>query len=592
MSSNPAELFDSEQLDTKLLLELLNRCGTPLFVKNREHRMLLVNDALCQLVGLSQEELLGKNDYDLYSPEEAEVFYESDEKVFETGVEINYDELITDSQGVTKNIRTRKNVYETANGEMLLVGTLHDITELHATQRKLEDAINNLSVTAMTDPLTGISNRNQFEKDIKNEVELRSMANEPFTLMFLDLDGFKIINDTAGHHVGDEILCYCARRLESLIRTDAKIARIGGDEFVVILPNIDENDASDTVERLVAAFDTPINIRGSRWRVGCSVGAAVFPKHGKTGAELIRNADFAMYEAKKNKNSSQGISSCSSIRFFQSEIGKSMERKRRIECALNFTNNSRKIQQHYQPIVAHSDSQQIEIVGFESLARWALDGENISPEEFIPTLSKTGEIVAFGYQTLESACQYVAKYCTGQQFVSVNLAYKQIVEPDFCVRVENIIRQAGIAATSIAFELTEQDASIQKSVAVSVLARLRNFGVRTMLDDFGSGYSNLSRLCELPIDVVKIDKSILRQGPRLLPSVLKLVQNLEFDTIVEGVETIAEMRSVEELGGDMMQGYLFGRPAADSFNWNNQFSGRPIICPFDAPLESGLMKRC
>ena len=589
MSTVPTTQFDTREFDTELLLELLNRCGTPLFIKNREHRVLLANDSLCDLVGIAREDLLGKNDFDLYLPEEAAGFYESDERVFESGVEIEYEEVITDSDGVAKHLRTRKNVYETASGEQLLVGTLHDLTELYVARGKLEDAVNDLSVTAMTDPLTGTSNRCQFEKDLETQVQQRGQANEAFTLMYLDLNGFKIINDTAGHHIGDEILRHCAQRLENEVRGDARIARIGGDEFVVLLPQIDESEALEIVKRIVAVFDKPINIGGALWLVGCSIGAAVFPQHGKTGAELIRNADFAMYEAKKNMHKNKGNVSSSSVKFFQSDIGKSMERKRRIECALNFTNNSQKIEQHYQPIVARNDSREVEIVGFESLARWELDGENVSPEEFVPTLEKTGEIVAFGYQVLESACRYVAEHCTGQQFVSVNLCYKQIVEKDFCARVENIIRRAGVSPCSIALELTEHDAGIQTSVAVSVLSRLRKFGVKTMLDDFGCGYSNLSRLCELPIDIVKIDKSILRQGPLLLASVLKLIQNMKFETIVEGVETEAQSKCVEELGGNMMQGYYFGRPAAGSFDWNRRSSDSPILCPVVTPFGASAL---
>ncbi len=554
-------------IDRALLMELVNKCGTPLFVKNRQHQFLLVNDSLCDLVGFDKAEMIGKNDFDLYSKEEAEEFLASDEQVFQAKVKSEYEEILTDTKNSSRNVRTIKNVYVTETGQELLVGTLHDITELRKTQSKLEDAINHLSVIATTDSLTGLSNRTQLESRIEYQIRRADETNSCFSIVFIDLNGFKVINDTAGHLVGDEILKICAQRLQHVLRNGTSIARVGGDEFLALLPDADEAGAAAAVERIFQSFEDSINVKESKWQVGCSVGVAIYPRDGAAVCELIRNADFAMYAAKKTKQSCNA--SNSSAEFFKPQIGKSMARNRHIECALNFHENCSKIRQHYQPIVSRRGSKSYRIVGFESLARWELDGKPVSPEEFIPILEKGGTIIPFGYQIIESACRYLAEKCSPDQFVSVNLTYRQIVEKGFCDRVESTIRNAGIDPRQVSLELTEQDTNLDNEAARSVLSQLSRFGIKTMLDDFGSGYSNLSRLSELPIDVVKIDKSLLWGDKLLFNSVLQMIQNLGFTTVVEGVETEAQVKNIEHFGTDMMQGYFFGRPEPEDYDWSN-----------------------
>ena len=572
------------RIDQALLLELLNKCGTPLFVKNRSHQFQLVNDALCELVGLTHEDMIGKTDFDLYSRAEAEEFCAGDELVFESKTEVAYEEVLTDASNNSRNIRTIKNVYRTSDGEELLVGTLHDITELRKTQSKLEDAVNHLSVVATTDSLTGLSDRSQLESSIEYQIKIAEETGGKFCIIFIDLNGFKVINDTAGHLVGDEILRVCARRLQNIFRSGTALARVGGDEFLALLPKVDRAGATTAIDRIFKSFTDPIAIKETSWQVGCSVGVAIYPGHGETVSELIRNADFAMYEAKKG-NQNCDDSNNSSAEFFKVRIGRSMARKRRIECALNFRENCSKIRQSYQPIVSRRNRDSYEIVGFESLARWDLDGKSVSPEEFIPILEKGGAIIPFGYQVIESACEFISEKCNEDQFVSVNLSYRQIVEPGFSDRVENTIRNARINPQQIALELTEQDANLDSKTAFLVLSRLSKIGITTFLDDFGSGYSNLSRLSELPIDVVKLDKSLLWGDSLLFNSVLQMIQNLGFRSIIEGVETPAHIKSIEVLGADMMQGYFFGKPETKDHDWSN-FDPNGTIETHSLPLPS------
>lgn len=315
-----------ESFDKDLLMEILDTSGTPLFVKNQQYQIILLNKALADLVGMDRSEMVGKTDFDLYSPVEAAAFLEADERVFRTRTPVQYEEVITDSNNVSKALRTTKDVIETSSGELLLVGTVHDITELNAAQTQLEDAVNHLSLIAHTDTLTGLSNRLKFEADLAELISVAADQQVQFSVLFIDLNGFKMINDTAGHLAGDEILKASSQRLRSQLRGDSKIARVGGDEFLILLPNTNVDTAIQVVERVIDSFKEPINYEGANWSVSCSIGVSLYPQNGQTGAELIRNADFAMYEAKRHKRN-DGITSCSSARFFCSEFGDELDRR-------------------------------------------------------------------------------------------------------------------------------------------------------------------------------------------------------------------------------------------------------------------------
>ena len=585
MSNSQNIVSFKESFDKDLLMSILDTSGAPLFVKNQQYQMILVNKALADLVGLDRDDMIGKTDFDLYSPEEAAAFMQADERVFQNRTRVHYEEVITDSNNVSKAIRTTKNVIETSSGELLLVGTVHDVTELNAAQTQLEDAVNHLSLIAHTDALTGLSNRLKFESDLSELISTAAVQRNGFSVLFIDLNGFKVINDTAGHLAGDEILRASSQRLRNQLRGDSKIARVGGDEFLILLPNTNVDTASQVVGRVVDSFKEPINYGGANWNVSCSIGVSLYPQDGGTGAELIRNADYAMYEAKRHKRS-DGTAPCSSVRFFCAEFGDELDRRRQIEWALNFSESGSEIEQYYQPIVAY-DGTRFQVRGFESLARWNLDGKSISPEEFIPILNNNGGIVPFGYKIIESACDFLVGL-EEEQYVSVNLTYKQILDKSFCESVEAIIRRAGVNPTRLAFELTEQDANIEKAIAKSVFDKLKRIGVRTMIDDFGSGYSNLGRICDLPNDFVKIDRSLVGNS-RLLKSVLSLLRELGFFTIVEGIETEEEASNALLFGADMLQGFYFGRPQPVGYDWKNCFAKAqmPITISMDSTSMPG-----
>ena len=565
-------ISNPDTFDRSLLFEILNNSRTPMFVKNRNLQNVLINAALGELAGLDPNEMIGKTDFDLFSPEEAVAFADTDERTFASRQPVHYEEVITDTNNVSRNLRTTKNVFETSTGELLLVGTVHDITELRATQTKLENAVNHLSTLAHTDSLTGLPNRLQFELELENLISSTSAEQKGFSVGFIDLNGFKVINDTAGHMAGDEILRVCSERLCKQLRSDSKIARVGGDEFLLLLPQTDISATIQIINRIMASFRQAITIDGVGWHVSCSIGVSRYPTDGTASSELIRNADFAMYEAKKRKRN-DGVTPSSTVEFFNPEIGNTMDRRRTIEWAVNFSDYGKEIEQFYQPIVAH-DGTGYQIQGFESLARWTLNEITIPPDEFIPILDKSGGIVPFGYRTIESACEFLAGL-NEDQYVSVNLTYKQILDKHFCDTVASTIRNAGINPARLALELTEQNSNFEKAAATTVFDCLKKMGVQTMIDDFGIGQSNLGRLGDFPIDVVKIDKSLV-QKRRLLKPVLSLVHELGFQTIVEGIETDEVAKTALSFGADMLQGFYFGHPQPANYDWKTNFMKAPI----------------
>jgi len=257
VSSSSSNTSFKESFDKDLLMDILDASGTPLFVKNQQYQIILLNKALADLVGLDRDEMIGKTDFDLYSPVEAAAFLEADERVFRTRTPVQYEEVITDSNSVSKALRTTKNVIETSSGELLLVGTVHDITELNAAQAQLEDAVNHLSLIAHTDTLTGLSNRLKFEADLAELISGAADEQNQFSVLFIDLNGFKMINDTAGHLAGDEILKVSSQRLRNELRVDSKIARVGGDEFLILLPNTNADTATLVIKRIVDSFREP-----------------------------------------------------------------------------------------------------------------------------------------------------------------------------------------------------------------------------------------------------------------------------------------------------------------------------------------------
>lgn len=413
---------------------------------------------------------------------------------------------------------------------------------------------------ARHDPLTGLPNRRFFEEQLDGSLRAVS-AGEQLAVLMLDLDGFKAINDVHGHAAGDKALTEFAHRVSANLRADAFLARIGGDEFSIILPAISSvDDVTNLARRIVAAVAEPIDIEHATVGFGVGVGIAVAPNDGTQGDELVRRADRALYRAK--------AAGRSSIRFFESEMDEIIERRDRMERELRAAIASDSLVPHFQPLVSLDGNR---IIGFEALARWESESMgSVSPDVFIPMAEETGLITILGEQLLTRAC-LEARSWPADFTLSFNISAVQLRDPTFGLRVLSILGQTGFSCRQLEIEITETAAVENIAVAQNVIDDLRRAGVRIALDDFGTGYATMSQLLSLHLDKIKIDRSFvsrLGEGDDsrvIVRAILGLAKGFGLTTTAEGVEEEEQLAYLKANGCTEGQGYLFGRaiPAAE-----------------------------
>jgi diguanylate cyclase len=413
-----------------------------------------------------------------------------------------------------------------------------------------------LAYQANHDPLTRLANRLLFEVRLGRAMET---APGSTALIFLDIDDFKAINDTLGHATGDEVLRVLAGRLQRTLRAADLAARIGGDEFAILVENCpDPTIATGLAERAIAAMRAPVALGGRQLLVRASAGVAI-GADGATALDLMRDADVAMYQAKAHGKDH--------VEAFQSKMHEEVVRGYQLRTELATAVEANQFVLHYQPII---DLTSGAIVGAEALVRWRHPERGIvGPAEFMPQAESSGLIVPLGRWILREACSTAARWpirADGRRTsISVNLAASQLLEPGLVDDVARTLAETGLAARWLTLEVTES-ALVDLAPARDALRRLRDLGVQLALDDFGTGYSALSYLAELPFDVVKIDQSFVAnigQGERvdsLLAGIIGLCDALELTTVAEGIEHSAQLRRLTAMGCRIGQGYLFARP--------------------------------
>jgi diguanylate cyclase (GGDEF)-like protein len=414
-----------------------------------------------------------------------------------------------------------------------------------------------MSHLALHDPLTGLPNRLQLDRELRARLE----GDEPGHLLLLDVDGFKHINESLGHPVGDALLVMIAERLRTGAGGDALLARLGGDEFAVLLPDGDAASVSERCADLLAAVRRPADVRGHRLHVTVSIG--VRPLRTRSGAaDALSDADLALYEAKATGRD-RAVTYDPGLRERQLERTELIARLRGALAAEQFL-------VQYQPIVRLATGAREAV---EALVRWSPGpGQFIGPDRFIPAAEDSGLIVALGEWVLRQACRDAAgwhrSYGTA---VTVNVSPRQLMEPDYVETVGRALRDSGLPPDALTLEITEGmlvGAANQEDRTIAHLTALRRQGIRVAVDDFGTGYSSLAYLRDLPIDTLKIDRSFLpdepgaadRQRP-FLRTIVHLAHDLGLTVVAEGVETPDQVTLLRELGCDKAQGYYFGRPA-------------------------------
>jgi diguanylate cyclase (GGDEF)-like protein/PAS domain S-box-containing protein len=434
---------------------------------------------------------------------------------------------------------------------------LHDITDRkQAEERLLHNAFH--------DPLTGLPNRALFID--RTSVALARWRREPSercAVIFLDLDRFKVVNDSLGHAAGDAVLCHVAGLLTSSIRAEDTVARLGGDEFAVLLHGAaNEEDAKRAAERIHASLAEPFEVAGQRVFTSASIGIALPVSHDEEPHDLLRNADLAMYRAKSDGPSRHAI--YTPVMHSHAVDLMALETDLRLAVARS------EFVLHFQPILALPDSR---VVGFEALIRWAHPRRGLLlPRDFISVAEDTGLIVPMGWWALREACRHAASLIplvAQPPFVAVNLSARQLVLPTLVDGVSTILAETGLPAELLSLEITENSLISNASVAADSLARLRDAGVRICIDDFGTGYSSLSYIHTFKVDSLKIDRSFIGclephgKPAELVQTIISLASRLGMSTVAEGVETYEQLAQLQLLKPTSVQGFLFSR-AIDS----------------------------
>jgi diguanylate cyclase (GGDEF)-like protein len=432
------------------------------------------------------------------------------------------------------------------------VYVLRDMSETRALTDKLAHQ-------AQHDALTGLPNRMLLADRIKSAIAIAPRHEGKPGVLFLDLDGFKHVNDSLGHPIGDKLLQSVAGRLANCVRASDTVSRLGGDEFVVLLTEIAQpEDAAIAARRMLEAVGAPHQIDAHELHISTSIGVSLFPLDGADAETLIKNADTAMYQAKANGRKS--------YRFFEPEMNLRAVERRTIEEGLRRALERQEFVLHYQPQL---DIATGKIHGAEALIRWDHpDHGNMPPNTFIPVAEDSGLIVPLGKWVLQEACRQVKAWSdAGSRLrVAVNVSAIEFQNKQFMPGVFEILEETGLAPDTLELELTESVLMRRASNASDILKAFRAKGVRLALDDFGTGYSSLSYLTRFPVDTLKIDQSFIRQitatpsETAIVKAVLGMAQSLNLRVVAEGVETLGELAFLREHQCDEAQGYYFSRP--------------------------------
>ena len=440
-----------------------------------------------------------------------------------------------------------------------IAGSLTDTTERVAAKEQLR--------TEFRDPLTGLCNRADFVERLGRRLAdvKRQRVGDSFAALYLDLDRFKVVNDSLGHLVGDELLTAVARRLESCLRQGDALARLGGDEFAILLNAIgDPQQANAIAFRIQKVFADPFSIAGREVFTSASIGIAFGQSHYDNPEEIMRDADTAMYHAKSRGKARHEL--------FDADMHARTRDRLGLENDLRQAINNNDFEVHYQPIVLLASRM---CVGFESLIRWTRNGEPVSPATFVPMAEELGLIESLGTWVLQQACHAFAEWQrqypdSGLDYITVNVSGRQLMQHSFLHLVEQTVHAAKLQPRDLRLEITETALMDSPTSAAKLLSELRDFGVKIYLDDFGTGYSSLSHLHKFPVDALKIDRSFVRSldlgsdRPAIVESILALARTLNTSVVAEGIESDSQARELVRLGCTHAQGYLFARPLSSA----------------------------
>ena len=434
-------------------------------------------------------------------------------------------------------------------------------------------AAEQLKQQTLCDPLTGLSNCTLFMERLQRKFQAAhrwphqlSESRRGFAVLFLDIDHFKLVNDSLGYEIGDQLLIALSRRLERCLQPEDTLTRLGGDEFALLLGAIDDvAQARLVADRIQSTLSLPFKLNAHELFISVTVGIALFSQHHRRPEDLLRDADIAMYRAKGNERGSHAIFDqvMQAQVFSRSQL--ELELRQELESLLS--NSSARFQLYYQPIVSFLTGS---IIGFEALVRWRHpERGSLPPEEFIPVAEANGLIVPIGKWILQEACQQLRHWQEklnrfNSLIMSVNISNRQLLQPDFLSQIKEVLGSTQIHASSLKLEITETMLMEMARFVTPQLESLHQMGIQLNLDDFGTGYSSLSYLHTIPVSVLKIDRSFTaglgNKHDQIIRTIISLARELHMDTIAEGIETHQQIAQLREFGCHFGQGYLFSAP--------------------------------
>ncbi len=561
----------------QLLSEVIQGCPVPMFVIDQNHRVTHWNKACESIMGTPAEEVVG-------TTEQWKAFYEEERPVLADIVLDNKMDklsefysgiwaaspLIEDGWEATDHFPNFNNgekwLYFTAaplhnkHGEVVgAVETLQDVSDQKKYEAKLE-------FQASHDALTGLANRSLLSDRLKQAIGHAERDEKLLSVLFIDLDNFKTVNDTLGHNVGDQLICETGRKIERAIRTGDTVARLGGDEFVVLLFAPESEDhVTDIVQRIADEVSTCFDHGGQELRVGCSIGVAMYPQDGKDTETLMMNADSAMYRAKANNKGG--------FRFFTQDLTERAMVRLQTENDLHRAIREDQFELVYQPIF---DIETGRIVAAEALIRWNHPAQGVvSPVQFVHIAEETGMIVPIGEWVLKTAIREAIYWSDDLEHpvrISINVSARQFRNHEIHDALKQIFDEVGQPGMDIELELTENLVMQNPEKAEKSLTELRDMGVHLAMDDFGTGYSSLAYLRRFPFDKIKIDKAFVddlgknQEAEAIVRAMLELGRALGLRMLAEGVETELQRSFLQKEGCDEVQGYLYSKPmSAASF---------------------------
>ncbi len=556
------------------LERIIDSLANPVFIKNANHQFIMVNRAFCEFLDVTADQMIGKSDHDFFPESEVQVFHAMDDATLKSLSSTISNEAITLASGETRWIQTRKSAFVDPRHGPVLCGVISDLTELKAAREQLEhsnealqakvaqrtvslELLNQkLEKLAFFDVLTQLPNRANFELEIATTLNRAEQESRQFALIYMDIDDLKSVNDSYGHPVGDLFIRQVAQRASEVIEDNAFMARIGGDEFMVLIRFDHLKEVINQADRLVARFSEPLEFENRLMNITASMGIALYPENGTDVTTLVKHADSAMYQTKDHNKGH--------YTFYRQEFSLRARRRLDIETALRRALHENLLIAWYQPIMS-GDGQQI--AGYESLARLQpTDLAEIPAIEFIRVAEQTGMIHQLGDQILRQACAFIASHCHNGEFVTVNISGTQLSEARFAATLRQVVGDSGIDAGQLVMEITESVMATMGEEIRSLKLALKDMGIRLWIDDFGTGYSNLAQLKRMEFDALKIDKGFIRDLPdsdideSLIRTIITLAAEFNLKVVAEGIETERQAACLEALGVDFQQGFLFGKP--------------------------------